>query len=94
MVARDIGVSGIKELRYPFSLKIRGIERVILREDGDLLAFWQISCGEFTLFEAMKHSSWMLAPTLVSLLCLLLENRRVPGFFPLSHFRKAMSAFA
>lgn len=33
---------GIKELSYPFSLKIRGIEPVTLREDGDLLAFWQI----------------------------------------------------
>jgi len=33
---------GIKDLSYPFSLKIRGIEPVTLREDGDLLAFWQI----------------------------------------------------
>jgi len=33
---------GIKDLAYPFSLKLRGIEPVTLKEDGDLLAFWQI----------------------------------------------------
>jgi FkbM family methyltransferase len=33
---------GLKDLSYPFSLKIRGLEPVTLKEDGDLLAFWQI----------------------------------------------------
>ncbi len=33
---------GLKDLSYPFSLKIRGIAPVELKEDGDLLAFWQI----------------------------------------------------